>query len=350
MREIEEVPANGFSVVSTFSGGGGSCLGYRMAGYRVLYASEFIPEAQKTYRLNHPGVYLDTRDIRQVTPESILEIVGKRPGEIDLFDGSPPCCAFSVCGKREKGWGKSHAYSDKAQRVDDLFFEYTRLLKGLRPKVFVAENVKGLTIGTAKGYFKLILRALKECGYRVKAAVLNAQHLGVPQSRERLIFIGVREDLNRDPVYPKPLSYVYTLREAFEGLENDPQEVARLLEDGRRYKWGKVLSLLPRDPRKPLTGASVMNGSYFNLRRESLYAPCGTVCQMNGNPSACGNSHPLEDRKFTIPELRRIMSIPDDFILTGTYAQQWERLGRMVPPVMMGHIAKTIEREILCRL
>ena len=93
-----------------------------------------------------------------------------------------------------------------------------------------------------------------------------------------------------------------------------------------------------------------MNGSYFNLRRESLYAPCGTVCQMNGNPSACGNSHPLEDRKFTIPELRRIMSIPDDFILTGTYAQQWERLGRMVPPVMMGHIAKTIEREILCRL
>lgn len=350
MREIEEVPGNGLSVVSTFSGGGGSCLGYRMAGYRVLYASEFIPEAQKTYRLNHPGVYLDTRDIRQVTPESILEIVGKRPGEIDLFDGSPPCCAFSLCGKREKGWGKSHAYSDKAQRVDDLFFEYTRLLKGLRPKVFVAENVKGLTIGTAKGYFKLILRALKECGYRVKAAVLNAQHLGVPQSRERLIFIGVRKDLNREPVYPKPLPYVYTLREAFEGLENAPQEVARLLEDGRRYKWGKVLSLLPRDPRKPLTGASVMNGSYFNLRRESLYAPCGTVCQMNGNPSACGNSHPLEDRKFTILELRRIMSIPDDFILTGTYAQQWERLGRMVPPVMMGHIAKTIEREILCRL
>ena len=143
---------------------------------------------------------------------------------------------------------------------------------------------------------------------------------------------------------------MYTLRDAFEGLENGPQEVARLLEDGSRYKWGKVLSLLPRDPRKPLTGASVMNGSYFNLRRESLYAPCGTVCQMNGNPSACGNSHPLEDRKFTILELRRIMSIPDDFILTGTYAQQWERLGRMVPPVMMGHIAKTIEREILCRL
>ena len=102
--------------------------------------------------------------------------------------------------------------------------------RGSGPKVFVAENVKGLTIGTAKGYFKLILRALKECGYRVKAAVLNAQNLGVPQSRERLIFIGVREDLNREPVYPKPLPYVYTLRDAFEGLENDPQEVARLLE------------------------------------------------------------------------------------------------------------------------
>lgn len=100
MREIEQTPWNGFTVVSTFSGGGGSCLGYRMAGFKVLWANEFVEEAQRTYRANHPGTILDTRDIRTVTPESILEAIGRKPGEIDLFDGSPPCCAFSTAGRR----------------------------------------------------------------------------------------------------------------------------------------------------------------------------------------------------------------------------------------------------------
>lgn len=101
--KFDEVPGNGLSVVSTFSGGGGSCLGYRMAGYRVLYVSEFIPEAQKTYRLNHPGVYLDTRDIRQVTPEGILEIIGKRPGEIDRLRRFPAVLRVFCLRQARKG-------------------------------------------------------------------------------------------------------------------------------------------------------------------------------------------------------------------------------------------------------
>ena len=107
---------------------------------------------------------------------------------------------------------------------------------------------------------------------------------------------------------------------------------------------------MPKNPPRSISGQRYMDGSYFNLRRESMYAPCSTICQMNGQKGAAGNCHPLYDRKFTIPELKRITSLPDDFQLTGDYTQQWERAGRMVPPVMMMHIAKTIEDEILCKI
>lgn len=354
MKEIFDLPWNGFNVVSTFSGGGGSCLGYEMAGYHVVWANEFIPEAQNTYRLNHKLTHLNTKDIRQVTAEDIFKETGLKKGEIDLFDGSPPCCAFSTAGSRENGWGKVRAYSDSAQRVDDLFFEYTRLIKELQPKVFVAENVSGLVKGAAKGYFKLILAEMKSCGYEVSARLLNAKYLGVPQARERLIFVGVRNDLVEKygvhPCHPKPKDFVYTLTDAFEDVENSPEEEARLCETIKKYKIYKVIQKLPKNPPKPVSASKLMNGSYFNLIRESMNRPCSTICCSTGNMSAAGNVHPLYDRKFTIAELKRITSIPDDFKLTGDFAQQWERLGRMVPPIMMREISANIAKEILCKI
>lgn len=218
MAEIAALPWNGYNAISTFSGCGGSSLGYKMAGFRVLWASEFIPAAQDTYRANHPATILDTRDIRNVQASDILDAIGMKPGELDLFDGSPPCASFSTAGKREAGWGKVKAYSDTKQRTDDLFFEYSRLIKGVQPKVFVAENVSGLVKGTAKGYFLEILAELKSCGYVVSAKLLDAQWLGVPQMRQRVIFVGVRNDLASQfgvkPVHPKPLAYRYSVRDA----------------------------------------------------------------------------------------------------------------------------------------
>lgn len=282
MREIETIPRNGFNVVSTFSGGGGSCLGYRMAGYHVLYANEFVEEAQKTYRANH-SAYLDTRDIRTVQADDILKIIGLKRGEVDLFDGSPPCCAFSTAGRRENGWNKVRSYSDgKKQQIENLFFEYIRLLYDIQPKTFVAENVSGLVKGTAKGWFKEFIRDMQKCGYKVKAQLLNAKWLGVPQSRERVIFVGVRNDLGLAPVFPKPLPYQYTLADAFDGIINDEAEEKRLLQVADRYAWGKVLKKLPKNPKRVVSGSSVMNGSYFNLVRESMYEPCSTICQMHG--------------------------------------------------------------------
>lgn len=214
MEEIAALPWNGFNAVSTFSGCGGSSLGDRMAGFRMLWASEFIPAAQETYRANcAPYTILDTRDIREVTGADILGATGLEVGEIDLFDGSPPCASFSTNGNRDKDWGKVKKYSNTTQRTDDLFFEYARLIRDTQPRTFVAENVAGLIKGTAKGYFKLILAELKGCGYKVSARVVNAAWLGVPQTRNRLILVGVREDLELPPVHPRPLPYQYGVSE-----------------------------------------------------------------------------------------------------------------------------------------
>lgn len=372
MKEITGLPWNGHSVVSTFSGCGGSCLGYRMAGFKVLWASEFIPEAQTTYRANHPTSILDARDIRAVKPEDILAAVKMGPGEIDILDGSPPCASFSTAGKREKGWGKVKAYSDTVQRTDDLFFEYVRILKGLQPKAFVAENVSGLIKGTAKGYFLDILKALKGCGYNVSAKVLDAQWLGVPQARQRLIFVGVRNDLGVAPAHPKPLTHRYSVREAIPwivGVEvrnkkfvpgDIPARTVRASAVGRaatslecdtgfieaesdisRYAIGKEWDKF---------GPGEASGKYFQLVKPSLDGPSPTITQRGGDNTVASVCHPTEKRKFSIAELRRICGFPDDFILTGTYAQQWERLGRAVPPVMMERIAATIRDEILCKI
>ena len=348
MAEIQEIPYNGYNVVSTFSGGGGSCLGYRMAGFRVLYANEFVEEAQKTYKANHPETILDTRDIRTVKPEDILSAINLKKGEIDLFDGSPPCCAFSTAGKREKSWGQKRAYSDgKSQQIENLFYEYIRLLDGLQPKCFIAENVSGLVKGTAIGYFKEFLRDMKGCGYNVKAKLLNAKWLGVPQSRERLIFIGTRNDLDIEPAFPKPFPYIYNLRDAFDGLPEDREEKDRLIAEIKDYAIGKILSQLPKNPPHKISAATIKNGSYFNLIRSSFNDPCPTLCQMGATQSCACACACDEDRRFTIAEVKRITSLPDDFILTGSYRQQYERAARMVPPVMMMNIAAAIKEGVL---
>lgn len=207
---------NGLTVASTFSGAGGSCLGYEMAGYEVMWANEFQPSAIASYKANHPGVFVNTNDIRTVTAADILRETGGRVP--DLFDGSPPCQSFSTAGKRQKSWGKVVVHGDgTTQRSDDLFFEYARIVQDLQPRAFIAENVAGLVAGAAKGYFLKILARLKAAGYFVEVRLLDAQWLGVPQTRRRVIFQGIRQDLYDKgvrPAWPKPFQYRYTVRDA----------------------------------------------------------------------------------------------------------------------------------------
>jgi DNA (cytosine-5)-methyltransferase 1 len=295
--------------MSTFSGCGGSTLGYRMAGFDVFWANEFVPAAREVYQLNNPTTLVDARDIREI---HIREATGIKIGDLELLDGSPPCAAFSGSGKGAKLWGKEKSYSDKTQRVDDLFEEYIRFVDSLQPWVFVAENVAGMMKGAAQGYFKQVLQKLRDCGYNVKVKLLGAHRLGVPQARERLIFVGVRNDFERDPVFPLPMPYRYTVREIL-------PYVKRLRLGGMPDKW--------RHPDRPSPTIFASDAD----KPESAYFSAGGWIETEN-----------ERRKFTIEELKIICSFPADFQLTGTYAQQWERLGRAVPPLMMRAIAQPI--------
>lgn len=333
LEEIREYPWNGYKVVSTFTGAGGSCLGFKMAGFKAIYANEFVPAARETYKKNFPGVPVDDSDIRDVSARDILEATGLKARQVDVLEGSPPCASFSMAGKREKGWSKIKQYSDTKQRTDDLFFEYARLVDGIRPKVFVAENVAGLVRGKAKGYFKEILSALKHCGYLVQARVLDAQWLGVPQARQRVIFIGVRNDLVQgygvEPRFPKPFTYRYTLRDA----------LPHVIKHGDNGGFGRGGLVDSSTKPSGTIGASPNTGN-------GKYPPSLVEVDI----TAASATHPTERRKFTIEELKRICSFPGDFVLTGTYAQRWERLGRSVPPLMMRAIAEVVRDEILQKI
>lgn len=180
------------TVVSTFAGCGGSSLGYSMAGYRELLAVEWDQNAVDTFRLNFPDVPVWHGDIAKLSVDECLERAGIVPGELDVFDGSPPCQGFSTAGKREM-----------ADPRNQLFWEYVRLLRGLQPRVFVMENVSGMVKGKMKLIFADILRELKASGYVVSARLMNAMYFNVPQSRQRMIFIGVREDLCVGASHPR---------------------------------------------------------------------------------------------------------------------------------------------------
>lgn len=336
IKDIKQIPHNGFNVISTFAGGGGSSTGYRMAGYKILLANEFVDEAQKTYKANKSdSTILDGSDIRDTSGLDFLDKVGLSPGDLDILDGSPPCASFSTAGSREKNWGKVKKYSDVSQRSDDLFFEFARVLSEIKPKVFVAENVSGLVKGSAKGYFIEILKKLKTCGYNVQAKLLDARWLGVPQARQRLIFIGVRNDIGLAPIFPKPLKYYYTLQDALSAANGKIEPETDIQKYAIYNEWKKMGS------------PGTQSQKYFQLVRPALNMPCPTVTATAGNSGAASVVHPIEPRNFSVSEIKSICSFPDDYDLTGSYSQSVERCGRAVPPIMMKNIAATIQSEIL---
>ena len=302
LRRIEDYPAllneawaqahapreaNAPTVISTFAGCGGSSLGYHMAGFRELLAVEWEQNAADTFRLNFPHVPLYHGDIAKLSVDECLRLAGVKPGELTVFDGSPPCQGFSTAGKREIGDARNQ-----------LFREYCRLLEGLRPRAFVMENVSGMVKGDFKIVFAEILRTLKRCGYRVKARLLNAQFFGVPQERERMVFVGTREDIGIDPSHPSAWSEPTPLRAVA------PDVIASRSQ--RINPWVD-------SSRASVTICKTMFSGMFRTR-EGIRCP-------------------------TVRETARIGSFPDQFKFVGVQRHAWARIGNSVPPLMMRSIA-----------
>lgn len=316
LSEIYSIPYNGSKVISLFAGTGGSSLGYRMAGFKVVLANEFIPQAQVAYSTNHPNTILNTKDIRELSVDEILQQAQLKVGELDILDGSPPCAQFSSINNRNKTrLGEVIEYSGVMQRVDDLFFEYIRILKGLQPKVFVAENVVNLKRGNSKAIYNQILEEMGKAGYIVDCQVINAADFGVPQRRNRLIFIGVRNDLQMNPSYPKPLLKKYTAKDAL------PHLIDAIEDTGG--EWGC--------------------GSFIDTQ-------CPTIRAKGRHLYAVDSAEPDKRRRMTTDEVKRLSSFPVDFNFNLGVTQAHERIGRAVPPLMMYYIADNIEKNILKKL
>lgn len=310
------------TVISTFAGCGGSSLGYHYAGFKELLAVEWEDNAAKTFQLNFPDVPLFHGDIKDLSVEDCLKRTGLKRGELDVFDGSPPCQGFSMAGSRK--------FNDPR---NSLFKEYCRLLEGLQPKAFVMENVTGMVRGVMKQAFLTCISELRECGYDVKAEVMNAKYYGVPQARERVIFIGTRKDLNIPPTHPKPQTKPISVMEALRGLSNDTEEI--------HTPKNMAFELLKKT--KPGESCSKYHpkGSYFNIQRCPANKPSCTIIK------TVGTCHPFELRYLTIAEIKRIGSFPDDFKLIGKFDEKWARIGNSVPPLLMKAIAEHIKVNIL---
>ena len=335
MKEIKQtIGSNGYSLVSTFSGCGGACLGFEMAGFKTLYANEFIEEARNTYALNHPGVFIDGRDIRNVTGSDILKTINLKSGELDVLEGSPPCSSFSMAGKRDKKWGEVSDYSDDQNQVtDDLFFEYVRVLKDLQPKVFVAENVKGLvSLGNVKDTIQRDFAKIGKAGYLVvEPRILKAHEYGVPQTRERVIFIGFRRDLlvpeaekelsrksisaEYDP-YPTPTHgasaaghrrYV-TVKEALVGLPEPSKSKDLSQQTYSKGRWDGSHCQGNKEVDLDMPGPTIRAEHHGNIEFRRLEKQHGGSIERELNKG-------LQERRLTVRECARIQTFPDDYSL-----------------------------------
>ena len=356
-----------FKVVSTFGGGGGSSLGYSLGGGKVLLNIDFVEEAIETYKANFPDTFTDCIDIRKVTNAGgaarvlkYFKQYGVTKGELDILDGSPPCATFSRASlqgsnKIEK---KSVSYSDvKADRIGMLIHDFVYLINCLQPKTFVFENVPDIA---RSNVFSDALQRLSKYDWVIKYKVMVSSHYGVAQRRTRLITIGIRPDIaaavgidedNFDELYPELSDYEPTLRECLKGMKQDETERKNLILNARRSGDYEIIRAIPKNPPKRTRLSMVREDwtSDFNSDRLSWDSPSTTITQLGAQTGRGGPYHPEEDRLLTIPELKRIMAVPDDFVLTGTRNQRAERLGRCVAPPLYQHLSKSLYDRVLSR-
>lgn len=303
-----------------------------------------VNELVFSYHYRDTGTAIWGDDVRGLDADVFMKFAGIKKGELAVLEGSPPCKSFSTSGIREKGWGHTLHYSDERdQRTDDLFLEFLRHLDSFRPRAFIAENVEGITMGSAgEDVLIPLIESFDELGYYVEIERINAAHYSVAQARPRIIFMGVRKDqVDRRtgkqamPKWPQKSSNLYTVGDAIEFAEqfNEPEMLEKCSLEN--YEIGKIWKTLP-------LGGSPESKAY-QLQRCHPDRPSPTITASSaGNLGAAGPTHPYECRKFTIPEYRALSGFPYDYVFTGTYEQQGERMGRCVPPYLMKQIAESL--------
>lgn len=307
------VKYHGTTVFSTFSCGGGSSMGYKLAGYDVVAANDIDPKMQMVYEKNHkPNQYI-LSDVRDLLNRDDLP-------EVDLLDSSPPCTSFSIAGRWTKDWGVEKKYKEgqKVQVLDDLFFETIKLVEKMRPKVFVGENVQRITQGKAMEYTREIVKQLKEIGYTCQVFVLNSADMGMPQRRKRAFFIANRLGKKINLSFNE--KHV-TLRE----ISDESDTESNLTETYKKY-WEEAAIEQPVGK-----FAARRKLSYDNVPRTA------TATHVN--------YHPKYPRELNLKEQLKVSSWPEDYDFCGLKPHYI--MGMSVPPVFMANVAHEIYEQIL---
>ncbi|PKE39172.1 DNA cytosine methyltransferase [Macrococcoides caseolyticum] len=349
------------NVISIFSGGGGIDLGFKLAGFDILFASDFNKDATETLKYNKSANLVINEDIRNLDYSEIMKFLGSSKDAIDVIVGGPPCPAYS----------KSRFYrKDKKRALDDensfTLFEYFRALEEIKPKVFLFENVAGFTFKPHKPALDALIKTAKDLGYNMTYRVLNAADYGVPQMRERFIAVGVRKDLDKSFIFPESTHYNpekadlfdsngnkkpwITCAEAIGDLDYDlpedekmqagskDKELLKLIPPGENYLYLTEKRGYP-DPKFE------WRSRYWSfLLKLSPEKPSWTI-----QASFSNNQGPFhwKNRFLRISEIKRLQTFPDDYNFQGDFKSQWRQIGNAVPPKLIEVLAKEIQRQIL---
>jgi DNA (cytosine-5)-methyltransferase 1 len=328
-------------VFSCFACGGGSTMGYKLAGFDVLGCNEIDPKMIEAYKANHNPKYaylepIQTFKLRTDLPDELYNL--------DILDGSPPCSSFSMAGNREKDWGKDKVFREgqAMQVLDTLFFDFIDLAKKIQPKVVIAENVKGLLLGDAKQYVRQIYREFDLAGYYCQHWLLDASKMGVPQRRERVFFIAFRKDL----AVPF-MKYVDMFCEypKFELNFNEPVIPFKDFIETNGVSECKMYPSIEKHWHNTKEGESFSNTYYkesgkrgwFNYDKADSNKVLNTI---TAHTEGGGQYHPIECRGLSRSEIVNGSSFPVDYNFLDLNAKYL--CGMSVPPVVMANISEQI--------
>ena len=307
-------------------------MGYKLAGCTIVAANDIDPEMAWHYKRNlNPPLYFLCPIGDLLTKDLPPELY-----DLDILDGSPPCSTFSMAGSREKAWGvEKHFREGQAKQVlSDLFFDYLDLVGRLKPKVAIAENVKGMLIGNAKGYTKMIMARFKELGYRPQLFLLNAADCGVPQKRERVFFCAVRDDIDVPPLKLAPTHRWISAGEATIDLQNSEKCNSEAITSEKELNYW----MTTKQGRSLQDGCMKSTGkaSWFNNVKLSGDLPSCTLSSSDTN-----FTHWTSPRRLTYPEWKRLGSFPDDYQAKSDKIGKY-MIGMSVPPKMTEQVARAV--------
>lgn len=335
---------NSLKVFSCFACGGGSTMGYKLAGCEVLGCVEIDPKMNEIYVKNHHPKYnylMDLRDFNKIPNEEL-------PAELfdlDILDGSPPCTTFSMAGEREESWGKKKKFREgqKEQTLDDLSFVFIDTVRKLKPRVVIMENVEGLLLGEAWAYVQRIYEEFGAAGYKVHHWLLKGEHMGIPQTRHRVFFVAVRTEINIDP-HGIDMSFNY-LPVTFGEIKSASGEP--FSEKGKAGKFYKLLLTATKDDHS-LCDIIVRNGGKPTAFQQVIIHDndvCPTIRALRGFD---GYRWP-EMTKTTAQDVINSQTFPQDFWFGDNAGKGIISYicGMSVPPVMMKRVVmRLIEQGV----